>query len=554
MEDRPVKIAIRHIMAAMAWGGLLLGHRAFAADWDPLATPIPEHNTQVLPTGPQILPTGPMPTPSPTPPTGGTTSTPAMNEPANGAAAPNANPAVGPESVVPSGNPPVVGENEPAIGGLFGDQTPSACEFCGNGNCLPPKWAVTNNIAVITMSRPQDRTLGVNSLPAGPLAAGTTSYTNTATGATFSTVYQQYLNDAVKETVLETHTPALTVSPAWSFTIDRFLGRDGEERDHFLEFGFQGLENYTQMNEVVHGSIIPFYNTTPFVEAIPAPAPTALYYQGSLVSPFPIFLPVNGNQQQLIQPSFSTLGRIFDEAFNRSDTMSTRYTSTFNDFEINYRIDGHNHVDQMVLNPNGRWYRECQSGYYYSYFFGMKGMFIDESFDFASSGAQSTAPYTPGQAPEFTHAGNYSVHTSNALLGFQSGGKLEWRFCRWSFNAHGNAGMFLNLADQNTLITTTFTGTPDPASPYITPTNTSTPASATSANVAFAGGFGVGGSYKILPNLVGHVSYDLLWVGDLARAPEQLVFNSVPESELNNINTKGSIFYNGVSFGLEMDW
>ena len=113
---------------------------------------------------------------------GGTTSTPAMNEPANGAAALNANPAVGPESVVPSGNPPVVGENEPAIGGLFGDQTPSACEFCGNGNCLPPKWAVTNNIAVITMSRPQDRTLGVNSLPAGPLAAGTTSYTNTATG------------------------------------------------------------------------------------------------------------------------------------------------------------------------------------------------------------------------------------------------------------------------------------------------------------------------------------------------------------------------------------
>ena len=141
----------------------------------------------------------------------------------------------------------------------------------------------------------------------------------------------------------------------------------------------------------------------------------------------PDFLPVNGNQQQLIQPSFSTLGRIFDEAFNRSDTMSTRYTSTFNDFEINYRIDGHNHVDQMVLNPNGRWYRECQSGYYYSYFFGMKGMFIDESFDFASSGAQYTA-VTPGQAPEFTHAGNYSVHTSNALLGFQSGGNSSGVF------------------------------------------------------------------------------------------------------------------------------
>ena len=62
------------------------------------------------------------------------------------------------------------------------------------------------------------------------------------------------------------------------------------------------------------------------------------------------------------------------------------------------------------------------------------------------------------------------------------------------------------------------------------------------------------GSYKFLPNLVGHVSYDMTWVGDIARAPEQMEFTSVPETARNNINTKGSVFYNGVSFGAEWDW
>ena len=143
MEDRPVKIAIRHILAALAWGGLLLGHRAFADDYYQ-STPTPERTIQGLPTGPGVLPMGPMPTPTPSSPTGGTTSTPATTGPASSPAAPGVSPPTAVESVVPDGNPPVVGENEPPIGGLFGDQTSPVCEFCGNGNCQPPKWAVTN--------------------------------------------------------------------------------------------------------------------------------------------------------------------------------------------------------------------------------------------------------------------------------------------------------------------------------------------------------------------------------------------------------------------------
>ena len=152
--------------------------------------------------------------------------------------------------------------------------------------------------------------------------------------------------------------------------------------------------------------------------------------------------------------------------------MSTNYVTTYNEFELNYRFAGHNQPDQLVMNPNGRWYRQCQTGYYYSYFFGMKGMVIDEDFDFLSSGSQFAAvnngngTYSQG-ALQYTHQGDYGVHTYNTLLGLQTGGKLEYRFCRWTLDTHGNAGMFLNFARQDSHITTTFSG-PPPA--YVVPT------------------------------------------------------------------------------------
>ena len=100
----------------------------------------------------------------------------------------------------------------------------------------------------MAMSRPSNQRLGTNSLPAGPLPAGSITVTEQPRHHT-SNIYTQYLNDAVQQSALETHTPSMTVSPALGLTISRFLGRDGEERDHFLEFAFNGLENYTACDD-----------------------------------------------------------------------------------------------------------------------------------------------------------------------------------------------------------------------------------------------------------------------------------------------------------------
>ncbi len=517
MEDRLVKTAIRHILVTLAWVGLLLGQRAWAQGPQDWVTP------SAKPVGQASQATGP-----------------------------------GVSNVPIEGDSSVVGENQPPIGGVFGDTPPGACEFCGGGACLPPTWAVQPSVSVWAMSRANNQRLGAYSLPAGPLPAGNVSVTSSQ-GITTSNQYVQYLNDAFQETALEVHTPNIGDSAVLGLSFSRFLGRDGEGRDHFLEFAFNGVANFTAQPINATGSIIPFYSTQPIAQvSLPAPAPTALYYQGSLISPFPIYLPNTGQQQELLEPNFSNLGRTYDAAFNRSLFMSETYSTTFNEFELNYRIDGHNQPDQLVMNPNGHWYRECQHGYYWSYFLGMKGMEINETFDYLSSGAQYTSPYT-GQAAEFTHQGQYAVHTFNTLLGLQTGGKLEYRFCRWCLDTHGNVGMFMNYAQQDSRITTVFTGTPDANSPALPPgltsySNTDIPFSVSHTVVAFAGGFGVSGSYKFLPNLVGHVSYDMLFVGDVARAPDQMVFSSVPETAYTSINTKGSVFYDGVNFGMELDW
>jgi len=520
MEDRLVRIAIRHILVTLPWVGLLLGHRVLAEDWGA---------------------------------TQGASGDRAAAVPSNQKAIPAAS------STMPDAETSVVGDPQPPIGGVFGDTPPGACEFCGGGGCAPPTWSAEASIGVMSMSRAANQRLGANSLPAGPLNAGNITVTN-SNGVTTSNNFIQYVNDAVQLTALEVHTPNIDASPMLGLSINRFLGRDGEERDKFLEFAFNGLGSFSEVASAAQGSTIPFYNTTPVSQTIPAPPPIAEFFYGSLVSPFPFYLPINGNQAQLIAPTFSLLGENYDKAFNRSNTMTTSYTANYNEFELNYRIVGHNQPDQLVLNPNGRWYRECESGYYYSYFFGMKSMIIDEDFNYLSAGSQFAAvnnddgTYSVG-ALQYTHKGTYAVHTTNTLLGLQTGGKLEYRLCRWSFDAHGNAGMYINMAHQDSQIQTSFSGPSLPTlSDGSTVQNTNNSFGVSDNVVAFAGGFGVTGTYKLRPNLVGRVSYDLTWVGDLARAPEQMVFSSVPENARDLIDTHGSVFYNGVNFGLEYDW
>ena len=67
-------------------------------------------------------------------------------------------------------------------------------------------------------------------------------------------------------------------------------------------------------------------------------------------------------------------------------------------------------------------------------------MVIDEMYDFASSGRTfygsgnplvTANPALNNTLALLTH-GRYVARTENAMLGLQTGGALEYRFCRWA--------------------------------------------------------------------------------------------------------------------------
>jgi hypothetical protein len=447
----------------------------------------------------------------------------------------------------------LVGDQEPS-NGLFGESMPSVCEFCGGGNCMPPAWSLDAAVALIASSRPANHLLGSNSLPFGPFQV---------TSGTIAGQPLQYgfLNNVFVTTALDTHTPSISVSPGADITISHFLGRDGEKRDYFLQAEFSGGERFSGEHQV-SGNMVPIYSTssTNISQTVP-PSTVTIFDTGSLQSPFPFPTP-NLAVSPFNPSSFQTFNPTNAYAFNGATYMALNAWSTFNNFELNMLIAGNNQPDQMVLNPNGRWYRQCKTGFFWNYLFGLRVMVIDEMNEFTSSGATFYGPANPlvvanpalnGTLALLTH-GRYVTRVQNCLLGLQTGGTLEYRFCRWELDAHSKVGMFMNFANQDSLVQTSLSG---PQPDYLTPGNPGTLGNLSTAyndgttQVAFAGGFGVGGSYKFRPNLVGHVSYDMLWIGDIARAGEQFQLTSTITPL---ITAKGSQFYDGVTFGLEYDW
>jgi len=508
-----VKITVRHILMAVAWGGLLLGHRALGNDsnWA-----VPDASAHA---GAEVIPAGP-----------------------EQATEPNARRNVGPApDQVGSNDGGVVGEHESPANGIFGDEAPAVCEFCGGGNCLPPEWSLDTSVQLMATSRAGDRVLGTTSLPFGPLQV--TSGTIAGQPLEYA-----FVNNAVNTSALEVHTLDPTVSPALDLTVTHFLGRDGENRDHFVDIEFSGLERF-YAGIVVQGTVIPVYSPT--VGSISQTTPgTVILFTGSLISPF-TFPHSVANSPFINPPINQNYNPTNAYAFNGATQQTATTVSTFNNWEVNYRFAGNNQQDQMVLNPNGHWYRQCKTGYFYSYLFGIRAMEIDEKFDFTSSGATYNAVNNQQTNLLLASAGRYVARTQNTLIGLQTGGTLEYRFCRWALETHSKVGMFMNIANQDSLIQTSLHGYEYNDGDTPVDSNTSTAYNSGKVGVAFAGGFGVGGSYKFRPNLVGHVSYDMLWVGDIARASDQMQFtpNITPQ-----IDTKGSQFYDGMTFGLEYDW
>jgi hypothetical protein len=369
-------------------------------------------------------------------------------------------------------------------GGTFGTcVVPPYCANCGGGTCCPPTWYWANGVRVLTRSKPR---------------------------SIFITI-----DGTLNAIVMQNRQASFDIAAGYTTTVGRYLGRDAENRDQFLEFTYWGSNDWTGSREI-HG------NRTTYTDADGNPLERA----GSLFSLFP-----------------TSVG-----GFNRADSHRIAYEADTNNFELNFRLRPRGRPDRMVLYPNGTWRRECQPGHYLSYLFGVRVMSIDEGFTFASEGVIESVDDDGDPVDTLGEVtGDYDIVSRNDLIGLQIGADLIQRKCKWSWGIRAKIGPFVNFAGQNSQA---IADAPESVDEFAT-----TPLDfyrrADHNGAALVGEFGFIGSYKVKPNLALVAAYDFMWVSGLALAAEQLIFEADPPAR---VNTNGHLYYHGVTLAVEAVW
>jgi len=358
------------------------------------------------------------------------------------------------------------------------------CAVCGAGSCPPSAWYWRNDIRVLAASKVRNQTL-------------TTEFLG----------FDATTGEQIFGSRLGTKSVDFDVAAGFATTIGRYLGRDSENRDQFLEFSYWGM-NHWEVGRQVTGERIDTVD--------PADGITPVVI-GSLFSPFD-----------------DEIG-----GFNRADAHAIYYDLEVHNWEINARFVPRSGPDRLVLHPSGRWRRECTPGDYFSFLVGLRVMSLYEGFRWSSSGA-----VTVGGVPNAI-SGDYLVLTHNDLFGAQIGAEYTARRCKWHYGVRVKAGPYVNFADQRSRAVTSSAG-----DPFATE-DLHFARSKRRDDAALIGEFGFFSSYKIKPNVIVHAAYDFMWVLGLARAPEQVLFQADPPVDLN---TNGHTYFHGLTLGLEWCW
>jgi hypothetical protein len=368
----------------------------------------------------------------------------------------------------------------------------NCCSVCGGGYCQPPLWYTDQEVRIINRSRPRRVTI----------ATEQQLITNPLTGQqTVATV-----------DVLNNRSVNYDIAPGYYATVGRYLGRDSQGRDDFLEFTYWGMNtwvdsnfvNGTRFTPVIFGSVTPIGSTGTI---------------GNVNSPFP---------SEVI-------------GFNRANTHTININSEMHDFELNFRMRPRGELDQLILQPNGRWRRECKPGTYMSYMAGLRYMTVGDGLVWHASGAVDNS----NTGKQIFTAGNYNVQTENDMLGLQIGADMTFRRCKWSWGVHSKVGPYVNFARCLQEINSSGAGDPFGFVLFNDRFNV------LKQKVALIGEVGFEANYKFTPNFTGRVAYDFMWISGIALAPEQLQFSATPEG---TINTNGNIFSQGLTMGLEWTW
>ncbi|MBN1588957.1 MAG: BBP7 family outer membrane beta-barrel protein [Pirellulales bacterium] len=396
------------------------------------------------------------------------------------------------------------------------------CEKTGRGYCCPPNGYVDQRVRWLHHPKPRGTITGKYG-SIGQAYDGT-----------------QFIDVFTTRDGMSTRTVPFEPAAGYEITIGRYLGRDSENRDHFIEFTYYGLNNWeqscaiheTDRPQITNGTLWPNQEQISFSQLV-----------------------TFGNLYSVFDPDLA--------GFNRADDLSERYASRFDNFELNARIHPRLRHDRMVLYQNGQWTREAQNGYTGSFLIGLRGISLDESFQLLGTGQIITDEYDVVNPPETTTAtttGEYNIRTHNDMVGLQIGADVVYRQGFAEFGMRIKSGVFINFADQySTLVSTGGLDDPmantelyDANGKYTNVNNQySEERFGRSRDVAGLAEFGFTASYQVRRNMVIRAAYDLMWLNGLALAPEQ-VDGQIGAPD--RINRNGLQMLQSLSLGVELDW
>jgi hypothetical protein len=412
--------------------------------------------------------------------------------------------------IIPPGEPVASGGAEmPGIeNGLWdGCEPGDCCSICGGGYCTPPLWYTEQAARILTRSRPRPQSLGNIEFPV----------INTTTGSFAGLGFLELDN---------TRSANYDVAPGYYATVGRYLGRDSQDRDDFLEFKYWGMNTWFDSFVVA---------TDPETISIPIGQQTATFIAGRIVTPLVISQwALFSATQQTPEHPFGVGG--FDFVQRQEFSLHTE----MHNWELNLRLCPRGRPDQLVLHPNGRWRRECQPSAIMSYVVGLRYMTIGDGFLYHSEGT-----VTVNDVPYFASADN-NVQTQNDLFGLQFGADMTFRRCKWNWGIRSKVGVYVNFSQCNQRIVNNV-----PADYPLSDVQFDADFQTREQQAAFIGEVGFQAEYKFRPNFSGRAAYDFMWITGVSLAPEQVEWVYVPVPK-NNAN--GDIYAHGITLGLEWTW
>ncbi|HVU89791.1 MAG TPA: BBP7 family outer membrane beta-barrel protein [Pirellulales bacterium] len=393
-------------------------------------------------------------------------------------------PADGPEAYYDEDDGPLVGE----FGEQFDDNSclfPGAGPYEENESLFPdgtfkncgPMWY--SNVAFTMMQR----------------SAPTHQGTALPVAQNLEEIFSSTTSIITRPLVMGTSGVDFHFTPGMRATLGRNLFEDILHRQHSVEFTFIGLNTWSTSGVAIGSGQITGPN---FIRA------------ANLFSLFP----------------FAVGG------FNNATMMTMADSSSFSNWELNYRIAKLPRPDRITQLPDGTWMQVATPTLVPSFLFGFRMFNLNDHFNWFSTGTNTNGT---------TFTGVYNVKTTNLLAGAQIGGDLVMNQNIWQLGMRAKAGVYGNLARQWSDVEIN-----DPVAG-----NSSGSGQGQVPTTAFIGDLGFFGTTRLTERIHFRAGYDLIWVGGIANAAEQLQYttNIAPVVRKN-----GHMLLQGVNLGFDICW